>query len=175
MWNKQFVIDRFLHSSASSLDPEFYPVFPALKFLVFHLVRGKLACFVPEKTLSIHISFFKCSCFSSTLLHYISFEIWVVKYRYPEVPKGQYRDHLDGQLTNVFPTFQPAADNLAQRSPCSRRWSLTRGTCEIFLGKRFFWERFGIDNYQRCNNSMICMKCMRKICNWKFSNLKEDK
>ena len=32
---------------------------------------------------------------ASTLLHYISFEIWVVK------PKGQYRDHLVGQLTGL--------------------------------------------------------------------------
>ena len=37
----------------------------------------------------------------STLLHYISFEIWVVKYRWSiQIIKGQYRDHLFGQLTN---------------------------------------------------------------------------
>ena len=37
---------------------------------------------------------------TSTLLHYISFEIWVVKYRWSiQIPKGQYRDHLVGQLT----------------------------------------------------------------------------
>ena len=34
------------------------------------------------------------------MLHYISFEIWVVKYRWSmQIPKGQYRDHLVGQLT----------------------------------------------------------------------------
>ena len=37
---------------------------------------------------------------TSTLLHYISFEIWVVKYRWSiQIPNGQYRDHLVGQLT----------------------------------------------------------------------------
>ena len=41
---------------------------------------------------------------ASTLLHYISFEIWVVKYRWSiQIPKGQYRDHLVGQLTRQEP------------------------------------------------------------------------
>ena len=39
----------------------------------------------------------------STLLHYISFEIWVVKYIWSiQIPKGHYRDHLVGQLTTTY-------------------------------------------------------------------------
>ena len=96
-WNKQFVIDRFLHSSASSLDPKFDPVFPALKFLVFHLVRGKLACFVPGKLFqyislssSVHVFLVHCC----TIFHLRS-GLWNT-----DPPKGQYRDHLVGQLTS---------------------------------------------------------------------------
>ena len=37
---------------------------------------------------------------TSTLLHYISFEIWVVKYIWLiQITKGQWLDHLVGQLT----------------------------------------------------------------------------
>ena len=39
---------------------------------------------------------------ASTLMHYILFEIWVVKSI--QIPKGQYRDHLVGQLTRGQPT-----------------------------------------------------------------------
>ena len=44
----------------------------------------------------------------SCLLHYISFEIWVLKYRWSiQKPKGQYRDHLVGQLTTfLYALFQ---------------------------------------------------------------------
>ena len=42
----------------------------------------------------------------STLLHYISFEIWVVKYIWSiQIPKGHYRDHLVNQLNSLYDTF----------------------------------------------------------------------
>ena len=40
-----------------------------------------------------------CRSAVNTLLYYISFEIWVVKYRSIQIHKVQYRDHLVGQLT----------------------------------------------------------------------------
>ena len=48
----------------------------------------------------------KCHIMCSTLLHYISFEIWVVKrsIQIPIIP--QYRDHLVGQLTTLCVSVQ---------------------------------------------------------------------
>ena len=103
---KQAVCDRSVPTQLCvESGPGVLPRFPRVEVPCIPSRPGEARLFCAWKTLSIHISFFKWSCFSDTLLHYISFEIWVVKYRYPEVPKGQYRDHLDGQLTNVFPPF----------------------------------------------------------------------
>ena len=59
-------------------------------------------------------------CFrASTLLplHYISFEIWVLKYRYP---KDNYRDdHLVGQFTTSTLELQVEENAIIEESECN--------------------------------------------------------
>ena len=73
-----------------------------------------------------------CRSAVNTLLYYISFEIWVVKYidhRWSiQIPKGQNRDHLVGQLTN-YP---------GKRGPT--RWSSLRG--QVFALSAFDQDQF---------------------------------
>ena len=81
------------------------------------------------------------SCYS-ILLHYISFEILVLKYRWSiQKPKGQYRDHLVGQLTSTTPTIMKMmASEISLRNrrvqqtksnrtttPATNNWQLGQG------------------------------------------------
>ena len=92
-----------------------FPVFGSTGWLHDHLLQkiilqlslsaspGSLASRHPAAshlTSGTTFMFFSSQKVSSTLLHYISFEIWVVKWSI-QIPKGQYRGHLVGQLTNA--------------------------------------------------------------------------